>query len=85
VIRRKTNRRHMTGDHHGQTAGTAILLVRALDGLLGTHRSSPWSSSLVAYRQMSHRTGSRRLGGMPGVRDDGHTRLRIPKQFLIAP
>ena len=29
----------MTGDHHGQTAGTATLLVRALDGLLGTHRS----------------------------------------------
>jgi hypothetical protein len=38
VIRRKTNRRHMTGDHHGQTAGTATLLVRAVDGILGTHR-----------------------------------------------
>jgi hypothetical protein len=38
VIRRKTNRRHMTGDHHGQTAGMATLLARALDGLLGTHR-----------------------------------------------
>jgi hypothetical protein len=37
VIRRKTNRRHMTGDHHGQAAGMANLLVRAVDGILGTH------------------------------------------------
>jgi hypothetical protein len=37
VIRRKTNRRHMTGDHHGQAAGMASLLVRAVDGILGTH------------------------------------------------
>jgi hypothetical protein len=29
VIRRKTNRRHMTGDHHGWTADRATLLVRA--------------------------------------------------------
>jgi len=38
VIRRKTNRRHMIGDHHGRTAGSATLLVRAMDGILGTHR-----------------------------------------------
>jgi hypothetical protein len=38
VIRRKTNRGHMTGDHHGQTTGSATLLVRAMDGILGTHR-----------------------------------------------
>jgi hypothetical protein len=31
VIRRNTNRRHMTGDHHGRTARTATLLVRATD------------------------------------------------------
>ena len=37
VIRRKTNRRHMTGDHHGRTAGRATLLVTAVDGILGTH------------------------------------------------
>jgi hypothetical protein len=30
----------MTGDHHGQAAGMASLLVRAVDGILGTHRSS---------------------------------------------
>jgi hypothetical protein len=37
MIRRKTNRRHMTGDHHDQAAGIATLLVRAVDGILGTH------------------------------------------------
>jgi hypothetical protein len=30
----------MIGDHHGQTAGSATLLVRAMDGILGTHRFS---------------------------------------------
>jgi hypothetical protein len=30
----------MTGDHHGQTAGMATLLARALDGLLGTHNAN---------------------------------------------
>ena len=38
VIRRKTNRRHMIGDHHGRTAGRASLLLRAMDEILGTHR-----------------------------------------------
>jgi hypothetical protein len=38
VIRRNTNRRHMTGDHHGRTARRATLLVRAVDAILGTHR-----------------------------------------------
>ncbi len=32
AMRRKTNRRHMTGDHHGRTAGRATLLVTATDG-----------------------------------------------------
>jgi hypothetical protein len=39
VIRRKANRRHVIGDHHGWTAGRATLLVRAMDGILGTHRT----------------------------------------------
>jgi len=30
----------MTGDHHGQAAGMATLLVRALDGILGTRSPS---------------------------------------------
>ena len=38
VIRRNTNRRHMTGDHHGRSAERATLLVRTADGILGTHR-----------------------------------------------
>jgi len=37
VIRRKTNRGHMIGDHHGRAAGTATLLLTATDGILGTH------------------------------------------------
>jgi len=39
VIKRKTKRRHMIGDHHGRTGGRATLLVRAVDEILGTHRS----------------------------------------------
>jgi hypothetical protein len=38
VIRRNMNRRHMTDDHHGRTAGRATLLVRVADEILGTHR-----------------------------------------------
>jgi hypothetical protein len=33
------NRRHMIDDHHGRTAWRATLLVRAVDEILGTHRS----------------------------------------------
>ncbi len=38
VIKRKTNRRHMIGDHYGPAAGRATVLVRAVDAILGTHR-----------------------------------------------
>src|ERR1019366_6418199 len=38
MIRRNTNRRHMIDDHHGPSARRANLLVRAVDGILGTHR-----------------------------------------------
>jgi hypothetical protein len=37
VARRNTNRKHMTGDHHGQPAGKATLLVRAADEVIGTY------------------------------------------------
>ena len=37
MIMRKTNRRHMTGDHHDRTARRATLLVTAADEILGTH------------------------------------------------
>jgi len=39
MIRRNTNRRHMIDDHHGPNAWRANLLVRAVDGILGTHRA----------------------------------------------
>ena len=50
VIRRKTNRRHMTGDHHGRTARRATLLVTATDEILGTHRSAPPQSAGSSWR-----------------------------------
>jgi hypothetical protein len=31
----------MIGDHHGQVAGRATLLVRVVDEILGTHRDVP--------------------------------------------
>ena len=37
VIRRKTSRRRMTGDHHSPAVGAATLLVTVTDGILGTH------------------------------------------------
>jgi len=43
----------MTGDHHGQTAGTATLLVRALDGLLGTHRAELGSGQVVGQHDLT--------------------------------
>ena len=54
MIRRKTNRRHMTGDHHGRTSEKATLLVRAADEILGTHNPAPrrsgptWKQFLTA-------------------------------------
>ena len=39
VVRRNTNRSHMTGDHHGRMTGRATLLARAMDEILGTHSS----------------------------------------------
>jgi len=34
------NRSHMIDDHHGGTAARATLPVRAMDEILGTHKSS---------------------------------------------
>jgi hypothetical protein len=39
VANRNTNRGHMNRDHDGRSAGRATLLVRAVDAILGTHRS----------------------------------------------
>jgi hypothetical protein len=40
VIRRNTSRRNMTVDHYDRMPGRATLLVRAMDGILGTHRQT---------------------------------------------
>jgi len=50
VVRRNRNRRHMTGDHRGQSAGRATLLVRAVDTILGTHRGAARPVTAVALR-----------------------------------
>ena len=39
AVKKKANRRHMIGDHHGRAAGRATLLVTTVDGILGTYRS----------------------------------------------
>jgi hypothetical protein len=48
VIRRKTNRRHMTCDRHERTARRATLLVTTADKILGTHRSRTVCVALLA-------------------------------------
>ena len=69
VVRRNMNRRHMTGDHHGQMAGRATLLARAMDEILGTHNVNgsqpPASASAVARR--GHPAGGG--NGIPGSMD----------------
>jgi hypothetical protein len=58
VIRRKTNRRHMIGDHHGRTAGKATLLVRVVDensrhaqAMLGATRANDFMCQANEYGQ----------------------------------
>jgi hypothetical protein len=64
VISRKTNRRDMTGDHHGRTAKRATLPVTATDEILGTHRNyGSESPPLVRINPYFHRTD----GGFPAA------------------
>ena len=51
MIRRSTNRRHMIDDHHGPSAGRTNLLLRAVDGILGTHRSGMATRTGIAAGQ----------------------------------
>jgi len=60
MITRNTNRMHMIDDHHGPGAGRANLLVRVVDGILGTHKvrrlacgASQACASLVPPRHYS--------------------------------
>jgi hypothetical protein len=67
VIRRKTNRRHMTGDHHDPDGRETTLLVRAMDDIFGTHRfcgGSPrgWCSWLANVHIAQHEMGDQGCG-----------------------
>ena len=71
VIRRKMNRRHMIGDHHGRSVGRATLLVRAVDAILGTHNPETierYHSKIYLWAECWHWLGS--------ISSSGHGRLR---------
>ena len=53
VIRRKANRRHMTGDHHGQLPRKATLQVTATDEILGTHITEVTSAERSVRRPVN--------------------------------
>jgi hypothetical protein len=54
----------MIGDHHGWTAGRAILLVRAVDEILGTHTTGAIEARSDSPRYRSHGAAGR-SGGWP--------------------
>jgi hypothetical protein len=56
------NRRHMTDDHHGRTAGRATLLLRAMDEIFGTLRSLTCPAARHGHRSYQ------------GTRDASHAR-----------
>jgi hypothetical protein len=62
VVRRNMNRRHMTGDHHGRTAGRATLLARAMDERLDTHTASEMRKA-VADGEDFHEVGDSVFAG----------------------
>ena len=49
VIRRKANRRHMIGDHHSRATGRVTPLVRAVDGILGTHTVEIGTTAFIVW------------------------------------
>jgi hypothetical protein len=62
----------MTGDHHGRTAGGATLLVRAVDEILGTHRTVEKHVSSILTKLNLHEG------------DDDHRRVLAVITFLKA-
>ena len=62
MIRRKTNRRHMTSDHHGRTASRATLQVTATDEILGTHGARGGILSESTYGRIWHAAREIALG-----------------------
>ena len=84
VIRRNTNRRHMIGDHHRQSAGRATLLVRAVDAILGTHTRNFGLQRTTAPSQPPAppaQTGPPRRRALPGA-DNAPPRPRRPPQRI---
>jgi len=63
------NCRHMTGDHHGRTAGRATLLVRAMDEILGTFRCG-WPVLSLGWATQFRWKGYCRRGAPDLVRRD---------------
>jgi hypothetical protein len=47
----------MIGDHHGWTAGRATLLVRAVDEILGTHKTNRAPATALAGGRGWSRSG----------------------------
>ena len=84
VISRNTNRKHMIGDHHGPTTARATLLVRAMDGILGTQNLRKVATECVSrcltewVRTATGERGSQRVGLRPDVDGsvDPHCRLK---------
>ena len=79
VVRRNMNRRHMTGDHRGGTAGRATLLARAMDEILGTHASQTSGVPCDRDRVMREQLGidgslaidENGMAGLPGAAGGG--------------
>ena len=65
MSRRKTNRRHMTGDHHGRTARRATLLVTAADEILSTHKRKRQLSPSERCRHGTRYRRPQSTGGSP--------------------
>jgi len=79
VVRRNMNRRHMTSDHRGGTAGRATLLARAMDEILGTHASQTSGVPCDRDRVMREQLGidgslaidENGIAGLPGAAGGG--------------
>ncbi len=76
MIRRKTNRKHMTGDHHGRTAKRATLLVTATDEILGTHRTQTFFPIASSCRTAENESAK--------PRQDNHDYVERPTALITA-
>jgi hypothetical protein len=86
MIRRNTNHRHMIDDHHGPNAWRTNLLVRAVDGILGTHRDVLLQRAAERSERAVGRDGGSsrcpRSRCRRSRRDPGTGHMRTPRQAL---